>query len=164
MGEVQIPAEGGEQWLKWSVWRVELGSMPRHGWLCHREGASAWLAAAQCVCVQLPADDLLLLLTCWDSSMCLHRSQEAEREEGERGWIHPKKQVLNKWMWQGERVEGWEEIGCLCIRFPHVWHIKRLHTHLHTLIYTQLYGFGRVQAVGQLWHGKGCSPICPLSW
>ncbi len=50
MGEVQTPAEGTEQWLKWSVWRVELGTMPRHGWLCHREGASAWQAASQCVC------------------------------------------------------------------------------------------------------------------
>lgn len=36
-------------------------------------------------------------------------------------------------------------MGRLCIRFPHVWHIKRLRAHLHTLIYTQLYGFGRVR-------------------
>lgn len=160
MGVVQIPSEGTEQWLKWSVWRIELGSMPRHGWLCHCEGASAWQAASVCVFSSQ------WMTSCYPSPVeilqCASIETKRQREREERGWIHPKKQVLNKWMWQGERLEGWEEIGRLCIRFPHVWHIKRLRAHLHTLIYTQLYGFGRVRAVGQLWHGKGCPPICPL--
>lgn len=41
--------------------------------------------------------------------------------------------------------------------------IKRLRTYLHTITSTPLCGLGRVWAVGQLWHGKGYPPICPLS-
>ncbi len=33
-------------------------------------------------------------------------------------------------------MEGWEEIGRLCIRFPHVWHIKRLHAYTYMHVYT----------------------------
>lgn len=165
MWEEQIPAEGVEQWLKW---RVELRFMPWNGWLYHREGASAWQAAAHCVCSASSGWPLAIphLLRFF---YVPHRSQEAvrEREGGERqrerGWIHPKRQVLNKWMWQGERVEDWKEMVCLCKLFTHVWHIKRLHTHLQKIIHTQLYGLGRVRAVGQLLHGKGYPPICPLS-
>lgn len=126
-----MPAEGTQQWLKWSLWKAELGSMPLHGWLCHCEDASAWQAASQCKCSApsgwpLATSHLLRFFLCASIEAMRHRQKVRE------GWIHSEEQVLNKWMWQGERVEGWEAIGRLCIRFPHVWHIKKLRTHTYT--------------------------------
>lgn len=88
-------------WLEWSVWKVELGSVPRHTWLCHRQllarGTVAHALGTQRMtsCYLSPVEILLCAST---------EAEHGGTESGERMNLFKEAEF---WISECDKVKDW---------------------------------------------------------